>query len=240
MDDTSTIIFVTMIAIGLISVYFAFRIMAKGRKKETEAASVVAASLGLSLLEPEEAMRRSYEESGQLGLLERFEKLPAPILNFLRTNAPWRIEGKRDGLPVAIYSETRSSGRSSTTYIVVRVGYRKPLAFDLHVARESQLTKLGKAFFGLQDIEIGDAELDPLIRIKAKEGEAVRLLFSRKEVKAAIIAALESVPDLRIESAWTGWERVGRIADPAVLVPVLDALVPLAKALDGSSRDSHF
>ena len=235
MDYTVTLIVIAFIVFSLFSTLLALRFLTKRRIKETEEAKGLAALLGLRLLEPAEAMRRAYEVSGQTDFLARLEKLPQPVVDFLRDNASWIVEGERSGVPVDIYSETRGSGRSSTTYTVVRANLASPLAFDLHVAKEGAVVRLGKALFNVQDIEIGDEDIDPYVRIKSADPEAARVLLGKSEVKRALIAALSQAPGFHVTSTFVDWDRVGTTADPAVITPILDALVPLAKAL-GSAK----
>ena len=60
----------------------------------------------------------------------------------------------------------RGSGKSRTTYTVVRADYPTPLPFELHIADQGTFIRLGKSLFGLRDVEVGDEAFDRAVRVK--------------------------------------------------------------------------
>jgi hypothetical protein len=234
MDESlNFIIPLIMIVAFLLLGGFAIILSQRSKTKSLDTGRALSEGLGLELVGGEAAFRRACEEAGQGEYLAKIERLPAPILRFLIANAPWRLEGERGGLRVAVYPESRSSGKSSVTYTVARAYYRLPLGYDLSVQREGAAFKLGKALFGIQDIELGDPELDPLIRVKAGDPLAAKLLLDRAEARGPLLALATRYRDFRATRDYAHWERRGLPADAAELAEVLDLLVPLARALGG-------
>jgi hypothetical protein len=232
-ENLSTYIVIAFIAVSVIMSYIALKANAGRKRREKEGAGDLAAYLGFSLLEPEEAIRRSYGRMGDSGAA-MYDKLPPALLNLVKKNAPWMIEGTRDGFPVSIYQDVRGS-KNQTTYTVVRVGFREALGFELHLTREGRMTKVGKGLFHLQDIELGDADIDPFVRIKSTDPEAARRVLSTPAARRALVASISGAPGFRATSSFVDWESVGNITDPSAITAVLAALLPLAAAL-GSPR----
>jgi hypothetical protein len=236
MDDISSYIVIGFIAFSILTTFLALRYHASRRRLQKEGAGELAALLGFRILPPEESIRRSYERSGSAEGAQMYEKLPAAFLELVKRNAPWMMEGERGGLPVSIYQDVRGSGKSQTNYTVVRVAFHEALGFELRLSREGAMTKLGKSLFHLQDIELGDPEVDPFVRIKSSDPEAARQLLSSPASRRALVQAISQAPGFHAASAYVDWERVGNVTDSSVITTVLDVLLPLAKALGGSPK----
>lgn len=161
----------------------------------------------------------------------QIEKLPLAMKKFLLAQMPWRLSGLYNGVKVMVYPESRSSGKSSTTYTIVRAFYKNPLSYKLTAAHEGFFTKLGKSLFGMQDVEIGDAVFDPLVRIKTSDEYAAKDLFSRSETRNAMIDALTFNAGIRAENSFIHFEKVGVITDTDTLRTILDKLSAFAKSV---------
>lgn len=159
------------------------------------------------------------------------EKMPLALKKFLLAQMPWKLSGLYNGVKVMVYPETRSSGKSSTTYTLVRAYYKNPLNYKLTAAHEGFFTKLGKSLFGMQDVEIGDAVFDPLVRIKTSDEYAAKDLFSRSETRDAMIDALSFNAGIRAENSFIHFEKVGVITDTETLRTILDKLSAFAKSI---------
>lgn len=235
-ENLGFIIPVVTIAVGVVIGIVAISVAKRSRMRERQIVCDLAALLGLEAIDAEASLRKAYEDAGQGALLAKLEKLPAPILRFILANAPWRLEGERDGVRVSVFSETRSTGRTSTTYTVVRAFYRQDLEYELSITHEGALFKLGKALFGLKDVELGDPELDPLIRVKAGDPIAAKLLFGGG-ARDALASAAQAYKEFRATASYAHWERRGvpteAAAGAAEIGAVLDLLVPVAKAIGG-------
>lgn len=218
------------IAIWIVGGFIAFKFLRKGLARDREKADSLAAGLGLELVQGEEALRRMYRDSGQESQLAAFEKMPEFIRRFSIAMTPWRIEGERGGIRVAVYRESR--GKNNSTYTIARAYPAPPLPFSLSVTREGGAYKLGKALFGLQDIELGDPELDPIVKVKSGDPMAARLRLGQGEARSALLEAA-TLKYFRLTESYAHWERHGAADDPAELGPILDLLVRVAKAVSG-------
>lgn len=222
--------FMILLFVAMIPLSIVFSL--KRKAKILEAGRALGEALGLELVDGQEAFRRARLGADDEALAQ-FDKLPPLLRNLLARGGSWSLRGERGGLRVAIYPETRSSGRNSTTYTVVRAYLREPLGFELRVRREGVAAKLGKALFKLQDIEIGDEVLDPLIRIKAGDPDRARLVLGRAEARRALAALAASGLDFTVLSDCVHWEQLGTRLDPAEIGPVLELLIPAATAIFG-------
>lgn len=80
-----------------------------------------------------------------------------------------------------------SDGHSSHTYTQMRAPYVNPDGFRFTIHRKGFLSELGK-LFGMQDIEVGDAEFDEAFIIKGNDEGKVRELFADAKLRALISA----------------------------------------------------
>lgn len=234
---TSTLVpVILMVLLGIGFTGFGVWAAGKSAARIRERARSLAAELGFDCVEGGPALAGAVEAQN----LEGFTAKAATLLTrLLATTMPWRLEGRVEDFRVTIRPETRSSGKSSTTYTIVEVFLPSPLPYKLRVAKEGLFTKLGKALFGLSDVEVGDPAFDPLVRIKAEDPLAARLLLGDEEAKRAFTALLESVDGLSgslsggayADQEKLHWEKVGYHLDPAQIGAILELLVPAAKAL---------
>jgi hypothetical protein len=139
--------FLLMIAIMGVFVFVAY----KQNKKLHEAMAGIANDLGLKYSGAASASPGA-PGAGQGGFQQ-----------YLQVFNTWRLEGSRDGVPVASYTETRGSGRSRTTYTIVEAFLPSPLGCGLNLGRENVLTKLGESLFNLKDIQIGSPAFDAAV-----------------------------------------------------------------------------
>lgn len=202
--------------------------MLRGMKRGREEARDQAGRLNLEYVDGVDALRRSYVESGQTKALEAFDKMPAFIRSFAESAAPWRMEGSWKGVRVSVYRETRSSGKSSRTYVVTKAFYPAPLPFKFRAAREGTMAKIGKALFGLKDVQIGDPDFDPKVRIRSEDEAAAVSLFFREAAASAFLALLERFPDAVADSSSVTRERQASLLPDEELKEVLDLLAAFA------------
>jgi hypothetical protein len=186
-------------------------------------ASDLATALGFELLKGREAVRRVIPGPSAESAMKDYDKMPAPLRKlFEASGAATCIAGTADGARITICFETRSSGKTSTTYTVVRADYPTPLPFELHIAHEGTFIRLGKALFGLRDLEIGDEAFDRAVRIKTGDDAAAR---------AVLLGMIALSTEAFATNAHATWERQGRRLDPSEIRAVIAALVPVTRTL---------
>lgn len=153
------------------------------------------------------------------------------LRDLIQQNAPWRLSGTRSGQRVEVYPETRSNGKSSTTYVIVQVCYTHPLSFEIRFAKEGIFTKLGKAMSLMKDVETGDPDFDPLIRVKTKDEASAQGFLSDLGHRQALVSLVQAYPEAWADKEKLHWERVADSLPAAELERVLSVLVPSAEAL---------
>ena len=208
------------------------RVARRGREEARE----IAEKLGLTFVGGFDAIRANYLETGKAKALEGLERMPAFLRSFVEASAPWRMEGMRSGVRVAVYKETRRSGKSSQTYVVAKAWYPEPLPFKFRAAREGALAKLGKALFGLKDVQIGDADFDPKVRIRSDDESGAAAVFFRDAAASAFLALLERFPEAVAGSAFVSRERQASLLPREELAELLDLLAAFAAEVRPAGR----
>jgi len=156
---------------------------------------------------------------------------PAGAQHLLQTLKPWRVTGMRDDVAIAIYLETRGSGKSRTTYSIVEASFPRPLPFSMLIYRESAMARFGKAVFGLKDIEVGVEEFDKTVRIKGSDPDRIARLLSGSGIQDRIMAALQASPTISVTSKAALWEKRGWEAKVEIYRQAMDLVVPIVRAL---------
>jgi len=192
----------------------------------------LATALGFELLGGREAVRRVIPGPSAEAAMADYEKLPAPLRKLFESSGSAScLAGTVDGVRITIFFETRGSGKSRTTYTVVRADHPAPLPFELHIAYEGTFTRLGKALFGLRDLEVGDEAFDRAVRVKTGDEAAARAVLSRPDTRTAILGMIALSREAFATNAYATWERQGRRYDPVEMRTVIAALVPVTRTL---------
>ncbi len=105
-----------------------------------------------------------------------------------------RLETGFDNWRIILDTYTVSTGKSSTTYTRMRMPFVNKGDLRLKIYNAGVFSNIGK-FFGMQDIEIGDAAFDEKYIIKANDDERVRQLFSSDMLKYII----DNHPKIHVE-----------------------------------------
>jgi hypothetical protein len=186
--------FITL-AVGIVLSVPSFYFVVRWKRSEIAAAERLAGELGLHF------------ELRAGGVLRGLEKLPPFIQPLIDLFSPWRISGSCSGFSAWIYPELRSSGKSSKTYLIVKIDYPTPLPFDFRAGRETVFTKMGKSLFNLPDVEVGDWVFDDAVRIKASDSAAVAALFADHTLQDAFLSLLDAFPEASADREAARWER---------------------------------
>lgn len=228
--DESTMVLIFIVFAGLVA-FIAITVSRRQKRRARESAMNLATTLGFELLEGNEAIRRSVPRTSEQSIMETYKKLPGPLRGLMKAAASFVIVGTVGGARIAIFLESRGSGKSRTTFTVVRADYQKPLPFELRIGYEGVFTRLGKALFGLRDVEIGDEEFDRAVRIKAGDEVAAKAMLGRPEARAAILGLLTLSRTAYATNSYVQWERQGVRFDESEIRSVIGSLVPVTRAL---------
>jgi hypothetical protein len=201
-------------------------------RKQRASARDLATALGFELLDGKEAVKRLMQGASPGAATADYEKLPGPLRRLLEASGLAScLTGTSDGVRITIFTENRGAGKSNTTYTVVRADYPTPLPFELHIAYEGGFTRLGKALFGLRDLEIGDEAFDRAVRIKTNDEGAARAALGSPGARAAILGMIALSKESFATSTHARWEGTGLRFDPSEMHSVIAALAPVARTL---------
>jgi hypothetical protein len=208
-----------------------------GRQRRKAAAGMqqLAAALGFRLLENMEAVDRSIAPAMRQAARDAREKMP----DFFRKMAerPARgflcVAGVTDGVEVSIFLESVGSGKTETKYTVVRADYPKPLPFEVRIGAEGAFTRLGKALFELQDVEIGVPEFDRAVRIKTADQEGARAALGKPGARDAVLGLLALSSSAFATNAYAQWVEQGYRFDTTKTRERVAAVVAVARTLGG-------
>lgn len=102
---------------------------------------------------------------------------------------------------ITLDTYTISTGQSMTTFTRMRAPFVSQTGFRFTVYPEGFLAAIGK-FFGLQDLEIGDAFFDKRYLVKSNDPALVRRLLSDAELKPLIQSQPDICFEIRDDGGW--------------------------------------
>jgi len=199
-------------------------------KKKAAKVRRLAEALGLEFVEGRAAAGAALDTAEGERVRAALEKMPTFLRSLMDKAAGYRAQGELGGVKVAVWVETRSSGKSASTWTVARAYPPSPLRFALRLSREGTMVKIGKSVLGLKDLELGDGDFDPKVRVKTDDPVQARLLLDH-EARKAVLELLEGHPNAVVKSDAVTWERMGLHLDPDKLRRVLESLAKVAAAL---------
>jgi len=104
---------------------------------------------------------------------------------------------------VTLDKYTETTGETHVTYTRMRAPYVNPEGFRFTIYRKRILSELFK-FFGMQDIEIGDAEFDEAFIIKGTDEARVQNLFADAKLRELIRAQPTIQLKVKDSEGWFG------------------------------------
>jgi hypothetical protein len=211
-------------------------LVSRQSRKLRQSVRQLAAELGFEMLEGMAAVDRTIPPEQRQEALDAREKIPPALRGLVNRAAKGAmcLVGTSEGVPVLVYPDTRGSGRSSTTYTVVRAEYPAPLPVDLRIGSEGALTRLGKAVFSLRDVELGDPEFDRAVRVKSDDEAGARAVVGKPGARDAILGLLALSTSSYATKTYAQWEQQGRYFDPTKTRERLAAVVAVARSLGGN------
>jgi hypothetical protein len=216
---------VLMILLFIGSIAFTFVYAKRRRDRAIQRSRDTAAACGLEFREP-------FTDPASSEALGRSLLSCAPSS---RAGPYWSIEGQRDGQDIRVYPETAvraspppptASSASPTASPELRGPHRQG----------GHLLQTGQGCLSLQDIETGDREFDPLIRVKTKDESSAANPPGDSSVRAPSYRSSAALPDAWADKDHVHWERVADSLTAEELDRVLTAMVPAARALSNRIR----
>jgi hypothetical protein len=143
--------------------------------------------------------------------------------------SPMRITGAYRGHALTLDTFTRSSGKSSTTYTRIRLSVNNPSALSLAIYDENVLSKVGKAL-GMQDIQVGDDELDRRFTFKGQPEPVITGLLTSIGLRQKLLEARSMHVEVKGQEVY--WQQRGEESNADNLQFLFDLLSDLAEAVD--------
>lgn len=146
------------------------------------------------------------------------------------------MSGSYDGVSVEVYTETRSSGKHSKTYMVYAASLPEAVPVDMVVHNEGMFSQVGKLFGG-QDIEVGDPEVDDAFIFKSDHPSELHEFFERPGVREAFQKLARTGCSVQIEYGSIQIEERGLEPDRDELEHGLQVVTGFARDLERALAD---
>lgn len=140
------------------------------------------------------------------------------------------MSGWFDGVYVHIGTVTRGSGKNRHTYTQFQAMIEGALPYGLQVYQENFGSKVGK-FFGGQDIQIGDQQLDNSFIFKGNDPGQVQHFVTQPLVREALFRLVSQQPGFVLDSGRVMIELNGWCSDPARMYSATIAAVHAVQAI---------
>ncbi|MBK8398311.1 MAG: hypothetical protein IPL26_24105 [Leptospiraceae bacterium] len=124
----------------------------------------------------------------------------------------WKITGNYQDNFVEIYTETRGSGKSKSTYTIIFLKAKQPLAFKMEITPQGVFQGLFIKLFKMEDIQVGDEKFDKRFVIKGDNPEEIKKLCKDRSVQESIYKLMDEA-EYRIVHNGIYFEKNGVITD---------------------------
>lgn len=140
-----------------------------------------------------------------------------------------RVTGAYRGHTLTLDTFTRGSGKSRTTYTRIVLFVNNAANIYLTLYQESVFSKIGK-FFGMQDIQVGDEEVDRRFIIKGRPENFAASLFTSISLRERLLQA--RVLNVEVDGRELTFEQVGVLKDAEYLKFLFDLLSDVAERVE--------
>ena len=157
--------------------------------------------------------------------------------NFVRLVGGWEMSGKYNGVAVRIYGKKVSSGEDSSsesTFIDATANCRTKC--ELMITRETTLSRIGGALFGLQDISTGNADLDRRVVVKGVPTHVVERIVGNPRLQQEVISLFEREGMIHVDLHGAHYRQSRVFRDEQALRPLLESLTRTASALQEATE----
>jgi len=140
-----------------------------------------------------------------------------------------RVTGAHRGHTLTLDTFTRGSGKHRHTYTRIVLFVNNAVGIYLALYQESVFSKIGK-FFGMEDLQIGDEEVDRRFIIKSKPESFAASLFTSISLRQQLLQA--RVLNVEVDGRELTFEQVGLLTDVEYLKFLFDLLGQLAERVE--------
>jgi hypothetical protein len=141
--------------------------------------------------------------------------------------------GTHRGYEFNVFSSTHqtTSSGSSTLYANVTMFFPKSYDLELVIYNETFLSRVGKALFFQQDVQLGNPELDKLIMIKGRQDLVVRDLLESPDVQRELLTMYRMSTGFEVRDYGIKHKEAEGIITRERAVSLMDRMVDVAESL---------
>jgi hypothetical protein len=223
-------IFFIVVAVAMIFLNFHF---AKIRREKMEK---LAKELGLEF----QSSGGEKSVQNQFGQTEQASSKSLGFIQLLfNIFSDWKIIGNYGSDYVEIYTETRGSGKSKTTYTIFFMKAQQTLPYKLEITNQGMIGGFFIKLFKMEDIIIGDERFDKTYVIKGDNPESIKKLFINPIVQKPIYELMDE-SGFKILHDGIYYESQGIISDALVYKKHLPKMSAVCSKIYSVGGDRDF
>lgn len=137
---------------------------------------------------------------------------------------------------VTVNTVTRGSGKNRHTYTQFHGHINVAMPQGLNLTREGLFNKVSK-FFGGQDVQLGDRQLDDAFIIKAHDAMGAFNLMRIPQVKQALLTFVARHPTMQLNERHMMFEESGICSDMGRMKAAIDDLAYLGQTIEAGYQE---
>lgn len=141
------------------------------------------------------------------------------------------VTGEQRGYEFTLYHSSSSSSKSKAHYVHIALLFKRPEKLGLLLAPETFFSRVGHKLFHTQDLTTGNAELDRLVSVKAREVAPAQVLLADRRVQEQLIALFRDGAEWLVSDEGIRWRRGGGTLTAAEARPLMERMAAAAAAL---------
>lgn len=142
---------------------------------------------------------------------------------------PARVTGTYRGRSLTLDTFTRGSGKHRHTYTRVTLFVNNTANVYLALYEENLFTKIGK-FFGMEDVQVGDEDIDRRFRIKSKPETFAAKVMLNSQLRGQLLEARQL--NVEADGREITFEQLGLLTETDYLKFIFDLLSSLADQVE--------
>jgi hypothetical protein len=152
--------------------------------------------------------------------------------SFVRLIGGWEMTGTYNGIAVRIYGKKVSGPERSSESTFIDATANCRVKCELMITRETTLSRIGGAVFGLQDVTTGNADVDRRVVVKGVPTHIVKRIVDNHKLQQEVVRLFEHDGLIHVDLHGAHYRRSGVLTDDQTLRALLDALTRTASALE--------
>ncbi|HYC58638.1 MAG TPA: hypothetical protein VEK79_03650 [Thermoanaerobaculia bacterium] len=157
---------------------------------------------------------------------------PPNSSNFMTVIGDWEMKGTYNRIPVRIYGKRVSGQKNNSESTFVDATANCQTKCQLAITRETTLSRIGGAAFGLQDIATGDADLDRRVVVKGVPIHIVERIARNPKFQRELARLFELDGMIHVDLHGAHYRRSTVFTNEQSLRLLLEAMTRTAAALE--------